>query len=143
MLVAVKIVHEDAIDERLGTAPQMMELEAVQLAQLEHPHIVRYFEAFWHESDDDGRQCVIITELLSGGTYGDHVRKQPAEARSRGTDLQVGRLDRLGPRVHALAPLQHRDLKPGNMIFDTARAPQKLESKPLQPSPRRAGPLVS
>ena len=122
-VVAVKIVHEDAINEHSGIAPQKLEQEAVQLAQLEHPHIVRYFEAFWHESDDDGCQFVIVTELLSGGTYADHVRKQPVEAQ---VCTWVCMIASALSYMHSLS-MQHRDLKPDNVLFDKHERPKIID----------------
>lgn len=74
VLVAVKIIDDenfadDDDDAHTKISPERLEREAVQLSLIRHPHVVQFIDAFWHESREDGRQFVIVTELLTGGTF--------------------------------------------------------------------------
>lgn len=80
--------------------------EARLLAQLDHPHIVRVYD--YVETDEF---CLIIMELLSGGTL---AQRQPL-SREGSCALGLAVADALS-YAHIRSRL-HRDIKPGNILF--------------------------
>jgi len=109
--VAVKVLraglaNDDAFQRRFRA-------EAVAVAGLNHPHVLRVFD--WGEADGD---AWLVTEYLSGGSLRDLLdakgRLSPEQTVSIGTQAADGLA-----YAHARG-FVHRDVKPANLLFDDA-----------------------
>ncbi len=111
--VALKRLTLHGSAEDIGRARQRIEREAEVLTRLDHPNIVELLGVV-----EEGDEVTLVMAYLTGGTLADRVaRHGPAPA---------GEVDRL---MHALASalaeahragVVHRDIKPGNVLFDAA-----------------------
>ena len=103
--VAVKFVR--------GTDPLEAErllLEARLQARVEHPHVVRVHEV----GTLGGRPCIVM-QLVEGGTLADLPQDAPLALR-----VELLRQTALGLHAAHLQGLIHRDVKPGNVLRETA-----------------------
>ena len=91
--------------------------EAEAVAAIAHPHVVKVFESGQH----DGRPYFAM-EYLPGGTLHARLRKSAPFA----PDEAAGLVEKLARAVHAAHALGivHRDIKPGNVLFDAAGEPR-------------------
>ncbi len=103
--VAVKVLRGGASDDRLERESR----EVALLARLQHPNLVRLFDA----GADDGTPYAVM-ELVDGQTLDDAVASGIDEERAREVGIAV---------ASALAYIHeagviHRDVKPGNILLD-------------------------
>lgn len=107
---AVKLLLDVGQGEAGRQRRERLRTEAVALASLDHPRVVRVFDFGQHE----GRSFLAM-ELLPGGTLSDRVQRRgplpPAEAIDRMLEV----LDALSA-AHA-AGIVHRDVKPQNVLL--------------------------
>ena len=131
--VALKRLTLHGSAEDIARARQRIEREAEVLTRLDHPNIVELLDVV-----DDGDDVTLVMAYLTGGTLADRVaRHGPAPAD------EVERLaDALGSALAAAhrAGVVHRDIKPGNVLFDAdGRAPpRRLRRGQLARRHRRA-----
>ncbi|MFW6070067.1 MAG: serine/threonine protein kinase [bacterium] len=106
--VAVKVLPREFLHD--PSFRGRFEREARTIAMLEHPAIVPIYDF----GEQDG-QPYLVMRYMKGGTLGDRLREGPLE----GTDAS-GILKRLADALdHAHnRGVIHRDLKPGNILFD-------------------------
>lgn len=111
--VAVKLLHE-ALAEDQGFL-QRFRAEARAAGALNHPNIVSVFD--WGEDASQGRLIpYLVTEYLGGGSLRSMLDQ--SELLSQSQTLVVG-LQTARALAHAhLRGLVHRDVKPGNLLFD-------------------------
>ncbi len=106
--VALKVLTTSAaVDEK---ARQRFEREAHTIAALEHPNIVPVYD---FGAYDDG--LYIVMRLMKGGTLADRLARgplNPAEA------LEVVRPVAAALDAAHKRGIVHRDIKPGNILFD-------------------------
>ncbi|EOD21782.1 protein kinase, partial [Emiliania huxleyi CCMP1516] len=111
---AVKMIESEELD---GAG---LEKEARLLSMIEHENTLRFYDAFWHDSED-GRLFVIVTELLTGGSLAEKIAAAPPLHPPEVATLMQQVASGLA-YMHSLN-LQHRDLKPANVMLDaTGRA---------------------
>lgn len=108
-LVAVKVLHSDKSDDPRSLG--RFERGARQMAQLNHPHIVR---VLGEPAEQDGFHYFVM-EYVSDGDLDHAVR---AGVLSRGVKLRV--VLEVGSALQAAHERQliHRDVKPGNILLD-------------------------
>ncbi|HSM58644.1 MAG TPA: serine/threonine-protein kinase [Candidatus Sulfomarinibacteraceae bacterium] len=106
--VAVKVLPREFLHD--PSFRGRFEREARTIAMLEHPAIVPIYDF----GEQDG-QPYLVMRYMKGGTLGDRLREGPLD----GSEA-AGILERLGDALdHAHnRGVIHRDLKPGNILFD-------------------------
>ena len=110
--VALKMLLQGGDDRRIIR----FLIEAEALARVNHPHVVRVFEA-----GEIAGQPFLALEYLSGGT----LAARMAKARPGLLDA-VAMMHKIARGVEAAhrQGIIHRDLKPGNVMFDAAGEPK-------------------
>jgi hypothetical protein len=103
-VVAIKVFHDQPDDA-----------EMAMLAQLDHPHILRYRATIEHE----GQLC-LLTDYADGGDVG---RLLEAYPQGLPVDQALELLRGLASALHYLHELRvvHRDVKPANMLLVNGR----------------------
>src|SRR5439155_23117607 len=101
------------------------EREARQLAQVDHPHIVKLHALDWHDD-----RPYLVMEYVPGGTLAHQVRAHWANPDRHGWANWFAWAARVAEDVaraaaaaHA-AGIIHRDLKPGNVLIDQFGVPK-------------------
>ncbi len=113
--VAVKIPHD-----KYSNDPEMLksiQAEAEKLASLNHPGIVSIYDI----CRQDGK-LIIVSELKSGGTLAEVMRS----AKTRfSIEVIVDWMASIADSLHVAHRngLIHRDIKPGNILFDNHEQP--------------------
>ncbi|MBN2506094.1 MAG: protein kinase [Verrucomicrobia bacterium] len=126
--VALKMLHPNRPD--IHTLAQRLRLEAEAAASLNHPHIVRIYEAGEHDG-----QPFFTMELVEGRELSHHLSPAgvvlpgavlPPDARRNGPlAVAASVLLKIALAVHYAHQhgILHRDLKPGNIIIDQGGEP--------------------
>lgn len=115
--VAVKLLHEALAED--DAFLRRFRAEARAAGALSHPNIVAVFD--WGEDRADGGAVVpyLVTEYLGGGSLRSVLDRGTPLTQSQ--TIVVG-LDAARALSHAhLRGLVHRDVKPGNLLFDDER----------------------
>jgi serine/threonine protein kinase/formylglycine-generating enzyme required for sulfatase activity len=110
VLRSLGVVDQQVLEQRFGKEIEVW-------SQLHHPHIVPVFHAFFHE----GQLCLVM-QYMEGGSLADRALDL---ARGKTTDVATI-MEKLARAVHYVHErgVIHRDLKPGNILFDTADEPR-------------------
>jgi WD40 repeat protein len=106
--VAIKILpHELTLDPQFRSR---FDREAQTIAALEHPAIVPV-----HDYGEEDGQPYLVMRLMQGGSLADRLKDGPLPIRDVSKIL-----DRIGAALDLAheAGVIHRDLKPGNILFD-------------------------
>jgi eukaryotic-like serine/threonine-protein kinase len=106
--VALKVLPDELLHD--GTFRQRFEREAKTIAALEHPAIVPVYE--YGEAD---KKVYLAMRYMGGGSLADKLRA------GRMTAPAIARIyDRVAPALDLAhgKGVTHRDLKPGNILFD-------------------------
>ena len=103
-LLAPTLANDDSFVERFR-------LEARSLARLDHPHIVKVYDADWDEN-----KLFIVMEYVDGGSLADLIKQEgalPAALVIKLLQQTASGLDYAHQRG-----LIHRDIKPANILLD-------------------------
>ncbi len=104
-VVAVKVPKPT----RLLSADAFM-AEARRVARIQHPSVVQVFDV-----GQDGDLCFIVSEFVSGGSFGDHLVKNPPAPQQ--TIRWVAEIADALEHAH-LHGVIHRDVKPANILIN-------------------------
>lgn len=110
--VAVKVLSTAAGGAGRPDAAAGFRTEARLLGRLEHPHIVQIYDYV-----DHGDLCLLVMELLSGGTL---TRQQLGQQSACAVALAVAD----GLVAAHEAGVLHRDVKPDNVLFTVTGQPK-------------------
>lgn len=113
-LVALKLIRASDLPGPEEEARFLAEAEA--LAAIEHPNVVRVYEAGRFQN-----QPFMALEFVSGGSLADHLRQGPLRATEAAKLVeQIAR----GVQACHERRIVHRDLKPGNVLMGTDGTPK-------------------
>ena len=107
---AIKLIKKSLIDANLGKEGVMAEFKL--LKTLDHPNILRVFEAY-----EDTSYIYIVTELLTGGELFDMLLQEEKFDEEKAAEIARQALVALS-YCHA-SKLAHRDLKPQNLLIES------------------------
>ncbi len=111
--VAIKMMHEHSLTD--ATARAQFEREAQVVAGLEHRAIVPVYDYGEHEG-----QPYLVMRLMLGGSLKERMRLRPLTIEQIGGILR--RICAALDKAHS-HHIVHRDIKPGNILFDEEGAP--------------------
>jgi serine/threonine-protein kinase len=112
--VCVKIFHRiDPGDMAYQTSYEHFVQEAFALSQLAHPHTIRIYDFGY--LDRDPRSPFQVSELMTGGTLSQRVRREGPLTPPTALALFEPLVGALG-EAHARG-IVHRDIKPSNILF--------------------------
>ena len=106
--------------KKTGVGVAKLREEAAKLSMLNHPNIVRYFTAFRFKKD---KFFAIAMEFLAGGSLLARIERERGpltsgqRQRASQTEQWARQVASALAYMHALR-MQHRDLKPDNVLFD-------------------------
>ncbi|CAG9328365.1 unnamed protein product [Blepharisma stoltei] len=105
---AIKFILKDLVEDRINSLKQEIEI----LKRVDHPNIIRFFEAY-----EDERYIYLAMELCTGGdllrlmTKNDHIDENKSKIILRQMLLAINHLHNNN--------IIHRDLKPENFLFES------------------------
>ncbi|MEO7168392.1 MAG: protein kinase [Chthoniobacterales bacterium] len=107
--VALKLLRKEFAGDATFTAK--LQEEARITASIKHPHVVEVFSV-----GEDHGQFYVVMELVDGGSLDDRIEdeKRISELQTLELGLQVAK----GLQAALQAGLIHRDIKPGNILFE-------------------------
>jgi eukaryotic-like serine/threonine-protein kinase len=115
--VVVKLLHRHLLAGGEQTARMQREMRI--MARLQHPNIVRIFDAGMA-----GDQPYLVMEYLRGGTLGAYLKARQSIPVDQALDIAAQLADALA-YAHRRGVI-HRDIKPGNVLFDDAPSKRVL-----------------
>lgn len=112
--VAIKMLAAHAAD---AENRERFRREALTLARLDHPNIVRI-----HDVEEEEGSSFIVMEFVGGGSLGDLLGSAGALPPSRAVSIVAPVLSAL--QAAHLAGVVHRDIKPDNILFTDSGQPK-------------------
>lgn len=111
-IVALKELRQEYSEDEMIRKRFIREAQAA--GQLKHPHVVTVHDYFDEDSD-----LYIVMEYLDGGTLLDRMNEAPGRCVNLWTALKACREALEGLSAAHDLSLVHRDVKPGNLLFDS------------------------
>ena len=119
-VVALKARAREALDDDEPLLYERFRVGARLQASLTHPHVAQVFDYF----ETDAYQVAVL-ELLEGGSVETLLEDGQALSVADAAQVALGAADALS-YAHARG-LVHRDIKPGNLLLRSARAPGTVQ----------------
>src|SRR5277367_5297116 len=118
-VVAVKVLKPELVNDQKFLATFLREAEIT--ASLNHPNIVQVYAFGQH----DGVYYMVV-ELISGGSLDDRIAERGQVTELEGIEIGIA-----GARALECAlqrgNLIHRDIKPGNILFNQSNTPKVVD----------------
>lgn len=112
--VAIKLLDRNLLNQHQG--PDQLFREAQATATLDHEHIVQVLQV----GEVDGMPFLVV-EFMEGGSLADRLKSGPLPT-ERAVEIAIGVCQAIS-HAHQ-SGLIHRDLKPGNILFDKKLSPK-------------------
>jgi tRNA A-37 threonylcarbamoyl transferase component Bud32 len=117
-VVAIKILRRDLVRDK--TQIERLRREAKLLADLDHPNIVRAFDA----GESNGFPFLVM-EYVEGETLRDRINREGALSNEEALRITRALADAL-ERARRMGVV-HRDVKPGNVLMSTSGTPKLMD----------------
>jgi len=117
-VVAVKVLKPELVSDHKFMATFLREAEIT--ASLNHPNIVQVYAFGQHEG-----VYYLVVEYISGGTLDDKIMTLGRVTELEG--IEIGLAVARGLECAALRGLIHRDIKPGNILFNANNTPKVVD----------------
>lgn len=108
--VAIKVIPKGAMD---GEELQALYNEIHILSEIEHPNVIKLFEAY--ETDEN---LYLVLELMKGGELFDRIVEQECFTENEAKEILTPIIDAVN-YCHEMNII-HRDLKPENLLFESS-----------------------
>lgn len=115
--VAIKALHAGLDDPEIG---RRFRAEAVTVARLDHPGLVRIFELFEHDD-----RWLMVMEFVQGETLEQVIARDGAMPVKRASAIGMQCLAALA-HAHGMGVV-HRDLKPANIMLTAGDVPRVMD----------------
>lgn len=117
-MVAVKVLKPELVSDQKFMATFLREAEIT--ASLNHPHIVQVYAFGQHEGI-----YYLVVEYISGGSLDDRIVNLGRITELEG--IEIGIAVARGLECALERGLIHRDIKPGNILFDANNTPKVVD----------------
>jgi len=114
--VAVKVVPVRLLESR-GQSSERFMREARMAARIRHPNVLRVYDC-----GEEAGYYYLVMDYIDGPTCKDRIEQDGRFPWQEGVDVGIGVAD--GLRCAAEAGVIHRDIKPDNIMVDSAGNPQ-------------------
>ena len=116
--VAVKVLKPDLVSDHKFLATFLREAEIT--ASLNHPNVVQVYAFGEHE-----QVYYLVVEYISGGSLDDRIMKLGSITELEG--IEIGIAVARGLECALERGLIHRDIKPGNILFNATNTPKVVD----------------
>lgn len=116
--VAVKVLKPELVSDHKFLATFLREAEIT--ASLNHPHVVQVYAFGQHEG-----VYYLVVEYISGGTLDDKIMNLGRITELEG--IEIGLAVARGLECALQRGLIHRDIKPGNILFNASNTPKVVD----------------
>jgi len=117
--VAVKVLKPDLVSDEKFLATFLREAEIT--ASLNHPNIVQVYAFGQHEG-----VYYMVVELISGGSLDDRIAERGQVTELEGIEIGIAVARGLECALQR-GGLIHRDIKPGNILFNQSNTPKVVD----------------
>jgi len=118
-VVAVKVLKPDLVNDQKFMATFLREAEIT--ASLNHPNIVQVYAFGQHEG-----VYYLVVEYISGGSLDDKIAERGQITELEGIEIGIAVARGLECALNR-GGLIHRDIKPGNLLFNASNTPKVVD----------------